>query len=90
MGTAAPPAVPHRPVRNTASRSGTAYSSKQGRFISQLTLISGGRSPIRHLGTRRVGDGRPSAEVDSEWPRKYGKQELEKTTSLISRATCTV
>ena len=65
MGKAAPPATPPRPVRNTASWSGTAYSSGQARLISQLTLISGGRSPIRHVGTRRVGDGRPTAEVEA-------------------------
>ena len=70
MGTAAPPATPPRPVRNTASWSGTAYSSGQARLISQLTLISGGRSPIPHLGTLRVGDGRPTAEVEAIWPRK--------------------
>ena len=65
MGKAAPPAIPPRPVRNTASWSGTAYSSGQARLISQLTLISGGRSPILHVGTRRVGDGRPTAEVEA-------------------------
>ena len=63
MGKAAPPATPPRPVRNTASWSGTAYSSGQARLISQLTLISGGRSPIRHVGTRRVGDGRPTTNA---------------------------
>ena len=70
MGKAAPPATPPRPVRNTACWSGTAYSSGQARLISQLTLISGGRSPIRHVGTRRVGDGRPTAEVEAVRTRK--------------------
>ena len=70
MGKAAPPATPPRPVRNTASWSGTAYSSGQARLISQLTLISGGRSPIRHVGTRRVGDGRPTVEVEAVRTRK--------------------
>ena len=69
MGTAAPPAAPSRRVRNTTSWSGTAYSSGQARLISQLTLISGGRSPIRHVGTSRVGDGRPTAEVEAVWSR---------------------
>ena len=68
MGTAAPPAAPPRPVRNTASWSGTTYSSGHAQLISQLTLISGGRSPIRHLGTRRVGDGCPTDEVEAVWP----------------------
>ena len=71
MGTAAPPATPPRPVRNTASWSGTVCSSGQARLISQLTLISGGRSPIRHVGTRRVGDGRPTAEVEAVWPCQH-------------------
>ena len=65
----APPAAPPRPVRNTASWSGTAYSFKQAWLISQLTLISVGRSPIHHRGTRRVGDGRPTAETEAVWPR---------------------
>ena len=69
MGTAAPPAAPPRPVRNTASLSGTAYLSMQAWLISQLTLISGGRSPIHHVGTRQVGDGHPTAEVEAVWPR---------------------
>ena len=69
MGTAAPPAAPPRPVGNTTSLSVTAYLSGQARLISQLTLISGGRSPIRHVGTHRVEDGRPTAEVEAVWPR---------------------
>ena len=52
-------AVP--PVRNTASWSGTAYSSRQAWLISQLTLISGGHGSVRHSGTCRVGDVLPTA-----------------------------
>ena len=65
MGTAAPPAAPPRPVRNTASWSGTAYSSGQARLILQLTLISRDSS---HVGTHWVGDGRPTAEVKAVRP----------------------
>ena len=42
MGTAVPPAAPPRPVRNTTSWSGTAYSSGQAGLISQPALIWGG------------------------------------------------
>ena len=73
MGTAAPPATPPRPVRNNASWSRTAYSSGQAWLISQLTLISGDRSLIRHMGTRRVGDGCPTAEMEAVWP---GQQQV--------------
>ena len=69
MGTPAPPAAPPHPVRNTTSWSGTAYLSGQAWLISQLTLISRSRSPIRHVGTRQVGDGHPTAEVEAVWPR---------------------
>ena len=67
MGTAVPPAAPPRSDTNTASWSGTAYLSRQARLISQLTLISGGLSPVRHLGTRRDG----AAEMEAVWPRKF-------------------
>ena len=68
MGTAVLPAAPPGPARYTASWSRTAYSSGQAWLISQLTLISGGCAPIRHVGTCRVGDGRPTAEMEAVWP----------------------
>ena len=67
MGTAVPPAAPPHPIRNTASWSGTAYSSRQAQLIWQLTLISGGCSPVWHLGTCRVEDGCPTAEMEAVW-----------------------
>ena len=87
MGTAASPAAPPCPVRNTASWSGTAYSSGQAWLISQLTLISGGRSPIRHVGTRRVGDGRPTAEMEAVWPQWFAFETDDLYTQFISSDT---
>ena len=54
-----PPVNPPLPSKIIASRSGTAYSTRQAWLISQLTSISDGLSPIRHPGTRLAGDGRP-------------------------------
>ena len=98
MGKAAPPATPPRPVRNTASWSGTAYSSGQARLISQLTLISGGRSPIRHVGTRRVGDGRPTAEVEAVRTRPacnnttalFGLEQLVEEATRVTKSSATL
>ena len=48
--------------KNIAIWSGTAYSTRQARLFSQLTSVSESLSPIRHLGTNLVGDGRPTTE----------------------------
>ena len=64
-----PPANPPRPGRIIASWSGTAYSTRQVWLISQLTSISEGLSPIRHPGTRLVGDGRPTTELGVAYSR---------------------
>ena len=64
-----PPANPPRPGGIIASWSGTAYSTRQVWLISQLTSISEGLSPIRHPGTRLVGDGRPTTELEVAYSR---------------------
>ena len=64
-----PPANPPRPGGIIASWSGTAYSTSQVWLISQLTSISEGLSPIRHPGTRLVGDGRPTTELEVAYSR---------------------
>ena len=67
-----PPANPPRPGGIIASWSGTAYSTRQVWLISQLTSISEGLSPIRHPGTRLVGDGRPTTELEVAYSRASG------------------
>ena len=67
-----PPVNPPRPGRIIASWSGTAYSTRQAWLISQLTSISEGLSPIRHPGTRLVGDGRPTTELGAAYSRQLG------------------
>ena len=47
----------------------TAYSTLQAWLIPQLTSISYGLSPFRHLGTRLVGEGHPTAELEVACPR---------------------
>ena len=64
-----PPANPPCPGGIIASWSGTAYSTRQAWLISQLTSISEGLSPIRHPGTRLVGDGRPTTELEVAYSR---------------------
>ena len=64
-----PPANLPRPGGIIASWSGTAYSTRQVWLISQLTSISEGLSPIRHPGTRLVGDGRPTTELEVAYSR---------------------
>ena len=63
LGMTVPPANPPRPDRNIAIWSGTAHSTRQAWPISHLTSISEGLSPIRHPGTRLVGDGRPTTDL---------------------------
>ena len=62
MGTTVPPAIPPRPARNTARWSGIAYSSRQPGLNC---------SPLHHLGAHRVGDGRPTVEMEAVWPWIY-------------------
>ena len=68
MGTAVPPAAPSHFVRNTASRSGTAYLSRQAWLISQLTLISGGLFSYLPPGDLPDWDGCPTTEMEAVWP----------------------
>ena len=70
-----PPVNPPRPGGIIASWSGTAYSTRQVWLISQLTSISEGLSPIRHPGTRLVGDGRPTTELEVAYNKhpRYNK-----------------
>ena len=70
LGMTVPPANLPRPGGIIASWSGTAYSTRQVWLISQLTSISEGLSPIRHPGTRLVGDGRPTTELEVAYSRK--------------------
>ena len=72
LGMTVPPANPPRPGGIIASWSGTAYSTRQVWLISQLTSISEGLSPIRHPGTRLVGDGRPTTELEVAYSRVPG------------------
>ena len=69
LGMTVPPANPPRPGGIIASWSGTAYSTRQVWLISQLTSISEGLSPIRHPGTRLVGDGHPTTELEVAYSR---------------------
>ena len=62
--TAVPPAAPPRPAMIAGSWARTAYSSRQA-VISQLSFTSEGCAPVCQLGTHRVADGRPTADLEA-------------------------